>query len=89
MNPGAEIIAGGDIMVWGALRGMVHAGYPNNESAIVCSLLLAPVQLRIAHLLSRPPDGYQVQARPEYATIKSGQIVVEAWLNGNGRASRK
>jgi septum site-determining protein MinC len=89
VNPGAEIIAGGDVIVWGALRGMVHAGYPNNESAMVCSLSLAPVQLRIAHLLSRPPDGYQIQARPEYATIKSGQIVVEAWLNGNGRASRK
>ena len=85
VNPGAEIVASGDILVWGALRGMVHAGYPNNENAIVCSLVLAPVQLRIAHLLSRPPDGFQVQARPEFATIKSGQIVVEAWLNGHGR----
>jgi len=89
VNPGAEIISGGDVLVWGVLRGMVHAGYPNNESAIVCSLLLAPVQLRIAHLLSRPPDGYQVQARPEFASIKSGQIVVEAWLNGHGRTTRK
>jgi septum site-determining protein MinC len=89
VNPGAEIVASGDILVWGALRGMVHAGYPNNENAIVCSLVLAPVQLRIAHLLSRPPDGFQVQARPEFATIKSGQIVVEAWMNGHGRTTRK
>ena len=89
VNPGAEIVASGDIIVWGVLRGMVHAGYPNNENAIVCSLLLAPVQLRIAHLLSRPPDGFQVQARPEFATIKNGQIVVEACLNGHGRTTRK
>jgi len=89
VNPGAEIVASGDIIVWGVLRGMVHAGYPNNENAIVCSLLLAPVQLRIANLLSRPPDGFQVQARPEFATIKNGQIVVEAWLNGHGRTTRK
>ena len=89
VNPGAEIVARGDIIVWGVLRGMVHAGYPNNENAIVCSLVLAPVQLRIAHLLSRPPDGFQVQARPEFATIKNGQIVVEAWLNGHGRTTRK
>jgi septum site-determining protein MinC len=89
VNPGAEIVAGGDILVWGALRGMVHAGYPNNENALVCSLVLAPVQLRIANLLSRPPDGFQVQARPEFATIKNGQIVVEAWLNGHGRTTRK
>jgi septum site-determining protein MinC len=87
VNPGAEIIAGGDIIVWGVLRGMVHAGYPNNEHALVCSLQLVPVQLRIAHLLSRPPDGFEVQPRPEVATIRNGQIVVEAWVNG--RPSRK
>jgi len=82
VNPGAEIVAGKDIIVWGVLRGMVHAGYPDNENAMVCSLLLAPVQLRIAHLLSRPPEGLEVQPRPEAATIRSGQIVVEAWVNG-------
>ncbi len=87
VNPGAEIIAGGDIIVWGVLRGMVHAGYPDNASALVCSLLLSPVQLRIAHLLSRPPEGVEVQPRPEIASIKNGQIVVETW--SNGRIPRK
>jgi septum site-determining protein MinC len=82
VNPGAEIVAGGDIVVWGVLRGMVHAGYPDNEQALVCSLLLAPVQLRIAHLLSRPPEGYEAQPCPEVAAIRNGQIVVEAWVNG-------
>src|ERR1051326_4236413 len=74
VNPGAEIVAGGDIIVWGVLRGMVHAGYPDNDQALVCSLLLAPVQLRIGHLLSRPPEGFEVQPRPEVAMIKDGQI---------------
>ncbi|HLL79897.1 MAG TPA: septum site-determining protein MinC [Ktedonobacteraceae bacterium] len=82
VNPGAEIVAGGDIIVWGVLRGMVHAGYPANEQALVCSLALAPVQLRIAHLLSRPPEGFEAQPRPEVAAIRDGQIVVEAWING-------
>ncbi len=82
VNPGAEIVSGGDVIVWGVLRGMVHAGFPDNESAVVCSLQLCPVQLRIAHLLSRPPDGFEVQPRPEVATIRQGQIVVEAWVNG-------
>jgi septum site-determining protein MinC len=82
VNPGAEIVAGRDIIVWGVLRGMVHAGYPDDEGAMVCSLLLAPVQLRIAHLLSRPPEGLEVQPRPEVATIRNEQIVVEAWVNG-------
>jgi septum site-determining protein MinC len=82
VNPGAEIVAAGDIIVWGVLRGMVHAGYPDNERAIVCSLCLSPVQLRIAHLLSRPPEGFEAQPRPEVATIRQGQIVVETWVSG-------
>ncbi len=87
VNPGAEIVAGGDIIVWGVLRGMVHAGYPDNANALVCSLLLSPVQLRIAHLLSRPPEGFEAQPRPEIASIKNGQIIVETWTNG--RTPRK
>lgn len=82
VNHGAEVVAGGDIIVWGVLRGMVHAGYPNNENAYVCALLLAPIQLRIAHLLSRPPDGVEAQPRPEVAAIRNGRIVVETWING-------
>src|SRR5579871_3191685 len=38
VNAGAEVIAGGDVLVWGTLRGTVHAGYPGNEEAIVCAL---------------------------------------------------
>jgi len=82
VNPGAEIVAGGDIIVWGVLRGMVHAGYPDKENALVCSLQLSPVQLRIAHLLSRPPEGFQAQLSPEVAAIRAGQIVVETWVSG-------
>ncbi len=82
VNPGAEIVAGGDIIVWGVLRGMVQAGYPDNEQALVCALQLSPVQLRIARLLSRPPEGMDAQQLPEVATIRNGHIVVEMWLNG-------
>jgi len=82
VNPGAEIVAGGDIIVWGVLRGMVHAGYPENDTALVCALQLTPVQLRIAHLLSRPPEGFEAQPQAEVAAIKKGQIVVETWVSG-------
>lgn len=87
VNPGAEVVAGGDVIVWGVLRGLVHAGYPSNEQACVCALALSPVQLRIAHLLSRPPEGIEGQMHPEMATIRGGHISVETWING--RAPRK
>lgn len=82
VNPGAEVVAGGDVIVWGVLRGMVHAGYPDNDQACVCALALSPVQLRIAHLLSRPPEGIEAQTHPEVASIRNGRIVVETWMNG-------
>lgn len=82
VNHGAEMVAGGDIIVWGVLRGMVHAGYPDIESACICALQLAPVQLRIAHLLSRPPEGGETQPHPEVVTIRNGRIFVETWVNG-------
>ncbi len=88
VNAGAEVIAGGDVVVWGTLRGTVHAGYPANEEAIVCALALAPVQLRIGALASRPPeDGGLPPQTPEVASVKNGQIVVESW--NAGRASRR
>ncbi|HEY7355029.1 MAG TPA: septum site-determining protein MinC [Ktedonobacterales bacterium] len=88
VNAGAEVIAGGDVVVWGTLRGTVHAGYPANEEAIVCALALAPVQLRIGALASRPPeDGGLPPQMPEVASVKNGQIVVESW--NAGRASRR
>ena len=45
VNPGAEIHAGGNIIVWGRLRGEAHAGVsedgPGNK-AKVCALQLSP-----------------------------------------------
>ncbi|MBN1317214.1 MAG: septum site-determining protein MinC, partial [Anaerolineales bacterium] len=42
VNPGAEIIAGGEVVVWGRLRGLVHAGAYGDRNALVCALDLAP-----------------------------------------------
>lgn len=79
VNPGAEVIAGGDVVVWGRLRGMVHAGAIGDEKAIVCALDLAPTQLRIAGLAARPPEEVGPSAGPEVAHIEKGLIVVEPW----------
>jgi septum site-determining protein MinC len=78
VNAGAEIVAGGDVVVWGSLRGMIHAGAGGDQAAVVCALLLAPTQLRIADLVSRgsEPSG---PAAPEMARILEGRILVEPW----------
>ena len=79
VNPGAEIIAGGDVVVWGRLRGTVHAGAGGDDGAIVCALALAPTQLRISSYIARSPTGPLQNVMPEVASVQGGQIVVELW----------
>ena len=78
VNPGAEIYAGGSVIVWGRLRGMVHAGMEGDEKAVVCALEMAPTTLRIAgYTLNIPVK----RGKPESETvmIQDGRLVAEAW----------
>jgi len=78
VNPGAKIIAAGDIIIWGKLRGTVHAGANGDESAIICALDMSPNQLRIAGFFATSPPGKRQNIYPEVALIRDNQIVVEA-----------
>ncbi len=85
VNPGAEVIAGYNIFVWGALRGSAYAGVPDHEEAIITALHFAPIQLRIAGHIARPPEARpNVLGTPELARIDQNAIVVEAWERGRG-----
>jgi septum site-determining protein MinC len=79
VNPGAEIIAGGDIVIWGKLRGIVHAGALGDETSVVCALDLSPTQLRIGNHITRSPEDRRRKPRPETARIRDGQIIAEPW----------
>jgi septum site-determining protein MinC len=77
VNPGAEISAGGDIIVMGKLRGVVHAGVRGDENVSVSALSLEPSQLRIGKVLSRAPDEKQGGGNgPEWARVQGGRIIV-------------
>ncbi|MCB9421902.1 MAG: septum site-determining protein MinC [Ardenticatenaceae bacterium] len=79
VNPGAEVIAGGDVIVWGRLRGLVHAGALGDETAVICALALTPTQLRIADQIAIPPDDNSGKLSPEQAIIRDGQIIAIPW----------
>ncbi|MGQ9828972.1 MAG: septum site-determining protein MinC [Roseiflexus sp.] len=78
VNAGAEVIAGGSVVVWGRLRGTVHAGALGDRLAVICAIELRPTQLRIADLIARAPDGV-AGGHPEVAYIDGDQIAVESW----------
>jgi septum site-determining protein MinC len=78
VNPGAEIVATGSVIVWGHLRGTVHAGAQGDENAVVCALDLSPMQLRIAGFAATSPPRSR-SSGPEIASLRDGQLVAETW----------
>ncbi|MCD4713314.1 MAG: septum site-determining protein MinC [Clostridiales bacterium] len=79
INPGAEIIAEGNIVVMGRILGFVHAGSAGLESAVIVANLLKPTQIRIAKLISVPPsdDHSEHTLSPEIASVSKGIIKIE------------
>lgn len=78
VNPGAEVAATGDIVIWGRLLGTAHAGCEGNDEAAVYALELRPVQLRIGRYIARSPEEPR-RPIPEQAVVQEGRIVVEPW----------
>ncbi len=87
VNPGAELIAAGDVIVMGALRGVVHAGADGRSDAIVYARPIASAQIRIASALARSADDNSLEAmrrmheRPEaeLARLQDGVIQIESY----------
>lgn len=52
-NPGSEIIARGDVTVWGVLGGIAQAGSKGNDNAVIRALKMNAIQLRIANCYAR------------------------------------
>lgn len=82
VNPGGEVIATGNVVVMGSLRGMVHAGADGNKEAVVAALSLQPTQLRIADVITRPPDTKETRQGliPELAFVKDELVYIERFL---------
>lgn len=79
VNPGGEIIADGNVIIIGTLKGKVHAGYSGRKDVFVVALKLSPVQLRIANIITYFPDDIlkSKSKTPQYAHIENDKICVE------------
>lgn len=79
VNSGAELIAGGDIVVLGSLRGVAHAGAYDETGGgrVIVALGLEPTQLRIGSVISRGES--ESAHTPEIARVDGDIIVVEPY----------
>lgn len=74
INPGGMVVADGDILVWGRLRGVAHAGASGNRECLIMALHMEPTQLRIADAVARSPEKLPAQFFPEVAHITTRGI---------------
>ncbi|MEM7535866.1 MAG: septum site-determining protein MinC [Chloroflexota bacterium] len=89
VNPGAEVLSGGDIFVWGRLRGMAHAGREGDADSIICALSLSPTHLSIAGIAlptdnDLTPRGWRAfrrnsVERPTVAYLVNNQVITRPW----------
>lgn len=82
-NPGSEIIAKGDITVWGVLGGIAHAGARGNDCAKIRALKMNAIQLRISGFYARRPDSMNIpfiqrsnEFTPEEARVNNKEIAI-------------
>lgn len=74
LNPGGKAIAAGDILVWGRLRGIAHAGAQGNHQCRITALRMEFTQLRIADAVARAPQVRPKRLSPELAFIATEGI---------------
>ena len=76
VNPGAIVSAEENIIIWGRLLGIAHAGSKGNSKATISALQIRPVQLRIANKVARGPQETIQPGLAEQAKIDSENIVI-------------
>jgi len=81
LNPGSAIVADGDILIWGRLRGLAHAGANGNDRCLILALQMEPTQLRIADVVARPPGAPPQPFYPEVAYVTPQGIRITAAKN--------
>lgn len=83
VNPGAQLIAGGDIIVWGKLQGSAHAGALGDTRAIICALEMSPSLVKIADAALALRPGEQKKrnkaGKAEQAQLIDQQITFTPW----------
>jgi len=83
LNPGSSVIADGDILIWGRLRGVAHAGAAGKQSSIVMALKLEAPQLRIASAVARVAAQGKTAPSPEIAYVKGKDIRITSAYSFN------
>lgn len=79
VNPGAQVVAAGNVTIMGSLKGMAHAGATGAEDCFIFAFELIPTQLRVGRKIAVTPQGAARREEPEFARLVDGQILIEPY----------
>ncbi len=81
VNPGGKVIAKGNVIVLGSLKGNIYAGADGNEDAFVVAIDMEPMQIKIGDVIARCSDGSNSAKNkthePRIAYVDEGNIYIE------------
>lgn len=84
VNPGAKVVANGNVIVLGTLKGTVYANEYDGKYPFVVALSMKPMQLRIGNIMGRSPDKKETTidtSSAEIAYVADGRICIETISN--------
>ena len=82
VNPGGEILTTGSIIIWGKLRGSVHAGMDGSESEFICAMDIDPIKLRIANIsIKNNKLLRKLKRKPAKIKIDNDKLTIDYWDN--------
>ena len=92
VNPGAEITAEGDIVVFGSLRGFAHAGAAGNTKAAIIALELDAPRIQIGPYIGLAPDvsppSNPMRTGPTIAYVRRRAVYTSPYAGRFARYSR-
>lgn len=78
IHPGAEVVAGGSVLVMGTCSGFIQAGAGGDTTACILALIIQGAHLRIVDK-TLIAAGEQLPRGPVKAQIKKNQMVITAY----------
>lgn len=81
VNPGADVVCSGNIVILGTLYGYAHAGSTGNDTCFVVALEMKPSKIGIGnYILTEPTKNtiWKIKQAPKIAYVEDGSIVTEA-----------
>lgn len=81
VNPGGKVIAKGNVVVLGSLKGNIFAGAGGDEDAFVVAIEMDPMQIRIGTVIARCSDSATKskfkKGEAKIAYVEDGNIYIE------------